>query len=112
MLQTLKSDNKIETVFEKGFLVKEGDFFLKAYDFNDDETLFGVSVSKRFFKSAVIRNKLKRRMRESVRKNPRINEIKKGASFFIIYNTSKEHSYKAIDEKICNLVDKLISKIN
>jgi len=51
-------------------------------------------------------------MRESVRKNPRINEIKKGASFFLIYNTSKEHSYKAIDEKICNLVDKLISKIN
>ena len=51
MLRTLKSDNKIEAVFEKGFFIKEGDFLLKAYDFNDDETLFGVSVSKRLFKS-------------------------------------------------------------
>tara|TARA_Y200000002_G_scaffold221389_1_gene182816 strand:+ start:696 stop:1034 length:339 start_codon:yes stop_codon:yes gene_type:complete len=112
MLQTLKSDNKIEAVFEKGFFIKEGDFLLKAYDFNDDETLFGVSVSKRFFKSAVTRNKLKRRMRESVRKSSRINEVKKGASFFIIYNTSKEYSFQIIDEKVCLLIDKLISKIN
>ena len=111
-MQTLKSYNKIETVFEKGFFIKEGDFLLKAYDFNDEEILFGVSVSKRFFKSAVTRNKLKRRMRESVRKNPRINEVKKGASFFLIYNTSKEHSFQNIDKKVCSLIDKLISKIN
>jgi len=112
MLQALKSDNKIETIFEKGFFIKEGDFLLKAYDFNDDETLFGVSVSKRFFKSAVTRNKLKRRMRESVRKNPRINDIKKGASFFLIYNTSKEHSFQIINQKVCSLIDKFISRIN
>ena len=111
-MQTLKSYNKIETVFEKGFFIKEGDFLLKAYDFNDEETLFGVSVSKRFFKSAVTRNKLKRRMKESVRKNQRINEVKKGASFFLIYNTSKEHSFQNIDKKVCSLIDKLISKIN
>ena len=111
-MQTLKSYNKIETIFEKGFFIKEGDFLLKAYDFNDEETLFGVSVSKRFFKSAVTRNKLKRRMKESVRKNPRINEVKKGASFFLIYNTSKEHSFQNIDKKVCSLIDKLISKIN
>ena len=112
MLQTLKSDNKIEAVFEKGFFIKEGDFLLKAYDFNDNETLFGVSVSKRFFKSAVTRNKLKRRMRESVRKNPRTNDIKKGASFFLIYNTSKDHSLQTIDQNVRSLIDKLISKIN
>ena len=112
MLRTLKGDKKIETLFEKGFFIKEGDFLLKAYDFNDDETLFGVSVSKRLFKSAVIRNKLKRRVKESVRKNPRINDIKKGASFFLIYNTSKEYSFQIIDKKICSLIDKLISKIN
>ena len=111
-MQTLKSYNKIETVFEKGFFIKEGDFLLKAYDFNDEETLFGVSVSKRFFKSAVTRNKLKRRMKESVRKNQRINEVKKGASFFLIYNASKEHSFQNIDKKVCSLIDKLISKIN
>ena len=112
MLKPLKSKKKIETIFEKGFVIKEGGLMLKAYDFNDDETLFGVSVSKRFFKSAVTRNKLKRRMRESVRKNPRINDIKKGASFFLIYNTSKEHSFQIINQKVCSLIDKFISRIN
>ena len=31
MLQALKSDNKIETIFEKGFFIKEGDFLANKW---------------------------------------------------------------------------------
>jgi len=112
MIAPLKSKKKIDVLFEKGTVIKEKNLFIRYYDFRDEEIHFGVSVSKRFFKSAVTRNRLKRRMRESVRKNPKINEIKKGTSFFLIYNTSKEHSFQDIDKKVCALVDNLISKIN
>ena len=53
MLRTLKGDKKIETLFEKGFVLKEKNILLKGYDFGEEESFFGVSVSKRFFKSAV-----------------------------------------------------------
>ena len=112
MLRTLKGDKKIETLFEKGFLLKEKNILLKGYDFGEEESFFGVSVSKRFFKSAVDRNRIKRQLRSAVRKSPTIANIKKGVSFFIIYNTSKEHSFQIIDEKVCSLIDKLTSKIN
>ena len=112
MLRTLKGDKKIETLFERGFMLKEKNILLKGYDFAEEESFFGVSVSKRFFKSAVRRNTLKRRLRESVRKNPKISDIKKGVSFFLIYNTSKDHSLQTIDQNVRSLIDKLISKIN
>lgn len=112
MLRTLKGDKKIETLFEKGFMLKEKNILLKGYDFGEEESFFGVSVSKRFFKSAVDRNRIKRQLRSIVRKSPAIANIKKGVSFFIIYNTSKEYSFRNIDEKVCSLIDKLISKIN
>ena len=51
MLRTLKGDKKIETLFEKGFLLKEKNLLLKGYDFGEEESCFGVSVSKRFFRS-------------------------------------------------------------
>ena len=57
MLRTLKGDKKIETLFEKGFVLKEKNILLKGYDFGEEESFFGVSVSKRFFKSAVDRNR-------------------------------------------------------
>ena len=60
MLKPLKSKKKIETIFEKGFVIKEEGLILKAYDFKDGESSFGVSVPKKIFASAVNRNKIKR----------------------------------------------------
>ena len=53
----------IETIFDKGFVIKAKGLLLKGYDFNDDETKFGVSVSKKSFPTAVKRNLIKRRVR-------------------------------------------------
>ena len=108
MLRTLKGDKKIETLFEKGFLLKEKNILLKGYDFGEEESFFGVSVSKKFFKSAVDRNRIKRQLRSVVRKSPAIADIKKGVSFFIIYNTSKALEFDEIKEKTNLIIKKLI----
>lgn len=109
MLRTLKGDKKIETLFEKGFLLKETNFLLKGYDFGEDESFFGVSVSKRLFKSAVDRNRIKRQLRSVVRKSPLVADIKKGVSFFIIYNTPKALGFAEIEEKVSLLIKKLVN---
>jgi ribonuclease P protein component len=109
MLRTLKGDKKIETLFEKGFLLKEKNILLKGYDFGEEESFFGVSVSKRLFKSAVDRNRIKRQLRNIVRKSPAIADIKKGVSFFIIYNTPNVLSFDVIEEKVSFLIEKLVN---
>ena len=109
MLRTLKGDKKIETLFEKGFMLKEKNILLKGYDFAEEESFFGVSVSKRFFKSAVDRNRIKRQLRSVVRKSPAIANIKKGVSFFIIYNTPKALGFDEIKEKVSFLIEKLVN---
>ena len=111
MLRTLKGDKKIETLFEKGFMIKEKNILLKGYDFGEEESFFGVSVSKRFFKSAVDRNRIKRQLRSVVRKSPAITKIKKGVSFFIIYNTSKMLGFDDLEIKVALLLKRL-SEIN
>ena len=67
MKSALKNKKKIETIFDKGFVVKAKGLLLKGYDFNDDETKFGVSVSKKSFPAAVKRNLIKRRVRHQVK---------------------------------------------
>lgn len=109
MLRTLKGDKKIETLFEKGFLLKEKNILLKGYDFGEEESFFGVSVSKKLFKSAVDRNRIKRQLRNIVRKSPAIADIKKGVSFFIIYNTPNVLSFDVIEEKVSFLIEKLVN---
>ena len=90
-------------------MLKEKNLLLKAYDFGEEESFFGVSVSKRFFKSAVDRNRIKRQLRSVVRKSPATADIKKGVSFFIIYNTSNVLEFDEIKEKVGFLVEKLIN---
>ena len=84
MLKPLKSKKKIETIFEKGFIIKEGSLILKAYDFKDSENSFGVSVPKKIFASAVNRNRIKRLLKEGVRAVSGSVSLSPGLSFFLI----------------------------
>jgi ribonuclease P protein component len=112
MIKSLKSDKKIKKIFDDGFTIKSGVLCLRGYDFKDDEKLFGVSVPKKNFKLAVKRNLLKRRLRESIRKNKSLEKIKNGVSFFLLYNSSKEISFEKLEAKTSILIEKLISEVN
>ena len=64
----LKNKKKIETIFEKGFIIKADGLLFKGYNFKDDEIKYGVSVSKKLFPLAVDRNLIKRRLKEQAKK--------------------------------------------
>jgi ribonuclease P protein component len=107
MIPSLKSKKKIETVFEKGKVLKSGSVFLRFHDFNDDEISFGISVPKKNFKSAVLRNRIKRQIREIIRNNSDIKKIKKGISFFIIYNGKTNPNFDYLKEVVLNSIEKI-----
>lgn len=73
----------------------------------------GVSVSKRNFKKAVQRNRIKRLMRESYRKNKFLiynSEDTKKHIFMFIYQGKNEVSYQFMEEKMVILLERFLLK--
>lgn len=74
------------------------------------------SVSKRNFKNAVDRNRIKRRMREAYRRNKStffsllVNQQTQFALLFV-YTSKEIISYSEIEVKILNLLSKLVEDI-
>jgi len=114
--EKLKKKNLITELFTSG---KSASVFpLKMiYLENDHESPFkvqaGVSVSKRNFKSAVDRNRIKRLMRESYRKNKYLiynDEDTKKHILMFIYQAKSEVSYQKMEEKMIDLIQKFLQK--
>ena len=66
--EKLKSKTEIESLFRKGKWVTVGSLRM-IYTPSESTTKVGVSVSKRYFKKAVHRNRAKRLLREAYRLN-------------------------------------------
>ena len=107
MISSLKGEKKIELLFNEGSLIKKDGLLLKFYFFNDGLVKYGVSVPKKNFKSAVKRNLIKRKIRESIKGSDCFTLLPVGISFFIIYNYTSVLENK----KICGLVDSLLKKL-
>ena len=103
----LKNRKKIETIFEKGFIIKADGLLFKGYDFKDDEIKYGVSVSKKLFPLAVDRNLIKRRLKEQAKKVKLTGFLSKGVSFFLIYSSKQVLHSNEIKRKIESLSKKL-----
>ena len=103
----LKNKKKIETIFEKGFIIKVDGLLFKGYDFKDDEIKYGVSVSKKLFPLAVDRNLIKRRLKEQAKKVKLTGFLSKGVSFFLIYTSKKVLNSNEIKRSIEGLSKKL-----
>ena len=78
----LRGKKDFERVLRKGKGLKEDFLILKMVKNNSSQNRFGFIVGTKISKKAVLRNKLKRRLRELVR--GKIEKIKKGFDIILI----------------------------
>jgi len=114
--ERLKSKHLIDTLFSEGQSVTVFPLkliFISISDSPEKQLKAGVSVSKRLFKKAVDRNKLKRLMRESYRLNKPsfFNNISGSYAFMILYLGKETCEFKALDDKMKQLLEKFTSRI-
>ena len=70
-----------------------------------------VSVPKKFFKRAVKRNLLKRRLRESYRTQKSLLPKDSGIDILLLYNTKEVLQFRTISEKVGEILTKIASSI-
>lgn len=116
----LCSKKVIEELFEDGLKIKQYPFVIqyKYVDLPSQKNFQIVcSVPKRLHKKAVTRNRIKRLMREVVRKKKYIIEEsfpqnQKQLALFLIYTSKKEESYSYLLDKIELLFERLMNLKN
>ena len=104
-INRLRKNKDIQKVFEKGRILKQDLLILKIL-YNDlDESRFAFIASKKFSKKAVIRNKIKRKLREAVYFN--LKKIQKGVDVVAIASPGLEiKDFKEIKEIVSKLFKK------
>lgn len=114
--EKLKSKKSIGLLFSEGQSVSKYPLRLVYVEnsFENEELIkFGVSVSKKYFKNAVDRNRLKRILRECYRLNKSsIQEsVTKPMALMFFYQSKEVLSYQEINEKTIRLFEKFSEKI-
>ena len=121
--ERLNSRKLIERLFNEGHSFFEFPFRAVMLQLDDSELFTGrhpcqvlTSVSKRNFRSAVRRNRIKRLMRESYRNNkaPLIEHLvvqNKRLALGLIYTGKKMPVYQHMETKIIRIIDRLIQEI-
>lgn len=105
-MKPLKGDINIEVLFDSGKRVSSS-FLNCVYLLNKEDSRFVVSVPKKNFSLAVNRNKLKRVLREIIRKHSKEIMSFGGGWFMFIYSSENVISFLEI-EKDFNLIIKKI----
>ncbi|OBX26599.1 ribonuclease P protein component [Gelidibacter algens] len=108
--EKLKSQKLIEKLFSDGKSVAAYPLRLVYIKTSFDDAAkikAGVSVSKRHFKKAVDRNRIKRLMREAYRlnKSKYFNNIPDQYAFMILYTGKSDIDFKTISKKMNTLMD-------
>ncbi len=114
--EKLKKKNLIKELFASGKSVSLFPLKMIYLQYDHDSPFkvqAGVSVSKRNFKRAVDRNRIKRLMRESYRKNKYLiynHEDTKKHIMMFIYQGKNEVAYELMEEKMNQLIEKFLQK--
>lgn len=118
--ERLKSRKIIKNLFESGKIIHQYPFkvlyFIEKNKENKYPAQIAISVSKRNFKRAVDRNSIKRKIRESYRRNKQVlyNELIKSDQnlyFFVIYTAKNDIDYSELDKSVKFLIKKISDKL-
>ncbi|MCF6295399.1 MAG: ribonuclease P protein component [Flavobacteriaceae bacterium] len=115
--EKLKSKKLIEQLFAEGKSVSAYPLrliFMETAFIEDVKLKVGVSVSKRNFKKAVDRNRIKRLLRESYRlqKHLYFNNITTQYAFMILYIGNDKPIYKHLETKMKLLFEQFLIKVS
>lgn len=118
--EKLKSRKTIEQLFQKGNSITLHPFRLLysvSFSSSPASIKMGVAVSKKFFKKAVERNRIKRLLREAYRKNKlSLHEWAQQQSaeinIFIIYTSPSLPEWNWLELKVQQLLHKFIERLN
>jgi len=111
----LKSKKTITTLFSEGQSISCYPLrliYLKT-EFNDGSHIkTGVSVSKRYHKTAISRNRIKRLLREAYRLNKPLylNNSSVSYAFMILYLSKDGTTFEAVNHSIQKLFQKFVDK--
>ena len=101
----LRNKKDFDRVFKKGKGYKQVFLFLKVLDNDLGFNRFGIIVSKKISNKAVVRNKVKRRLREILKK--KIERIKKGLDIVFLTNSGIEkQSFEDIEQEVEEILKK------
>ncbi len=112
--EKLKKSKLIDQLFAQGSSISAFPIRLIYLELEHDSPFkiqAGMSVSKRNFKRAVDRNKIKRLLREVYRKNKHLiyqSEHTKKHIFMFIYVGKIELEYSKLEEKMISIMDKFL----
>jgi ribonuclease P protein component len=115
-LEKLKSRKTIDLLFSEGKSVSKYPLRLvyAPTEGANEKVVFGVSVSKKYFKNASDRNYLKRVLRECYRLNKHLlhENTDKPYAFMFFYQTNELLTYQEIEEKTIQLFEKWVAEKN
>ena len=107
-MKSLKGKKNVELLYNSGKRISSS-FLHCIYLMNKgDDSRFVVSVPKKHFSLAVDRNKVKRLVREIIRKNIIDLGFNKRGWFMFVYTSEKIVSFVEIEEDFQSLIKKII----
>ncbi|MFN3639873.1 MAG: ribonuclease P protein component [Flavobacterium sp.] len=114
--EKLKSQKKIELLFSEGKSVAVYPLRLVYAPIDNSENAeiqIGVSASKKYFKKATERNRMKRLLREAYRLNKTLlwNDLQHSFVIMFLYQSKEEISFVELNEKTVQLFEKFKSSI-
>ena len=114
--EKLKSEKQIQAIFEKGSSITA--FPIKMVYLESSKATakiqVAVTVSKRNFKSAVHRNRIKRLLRESYRLHKHLifNKIEGSYACMFLYLGKEMPSYSEIEGSMIKILEKFLKRVN